>query len=349
MNIDEILENVRKAFKLTTKHFGNTVTFERALFLGWYCDLKHPCKFCYMSTQKDKIKDPKKARRKLESILAEAILMKRIGWKLEFISGGYGYSPKEINDIAEMVAYVQKCKQYLNVGVVDLSSINLDVIEGVVGAVETVSKDRDWICSGKPLDKIKDNLLKAKELGLKTGITIILGLGEKEEDIDKLLNLIEELDLDRITFYSLNPQKGTIFENKPSVTTIEYMNWVSNVRLNFPKIKIITGVWVDKIPMISPLILSGSNVITKFPVFSVFGTKKAHWIEKEILSTGRELIGTFTDIEVLKGEKVLEKTPYIEEEINISKENIRKVEELKDKIDEKINSYISKVLKKVVQ
>ena len=127
------------------------------------------------------------------------------------------------------------------------------------------------------------------------------------------------------------------------------MNWVSNVRLNFPKIKIITGVWVDKIPMISPLILSGSNVITKFPVFSVFGTKKAHWIEKEILSTGRELIGTFTDIEVLKGEKVLEKTPYIEEEINISKENIRKVEELKDKIDEKINSYISKVLKKVIQ
>ncbi|WP_456374162.1 radical SAM protein [Methanocaldococcus sp.] len=349
MNIDEILENVRKAFKLTTKHFGNTVTFERALFLGWYCDLKHPCKFCYMSTQKDKIKDPKKARRKLESILAEAILMKRIGWKLEFISGGYGYSPKEINDIAEMVAYVQKCKQYLNVGVVDLNSINLDVIEGVVGSIETVSKDRDWICPGKPLDKIKDNLLKAKELELKTGITIILGLGEKEEDIDKLLNLIEELDLDRITFYSLNPQKGTIFENKPSVTTIEYMNWVSNVRLNFPKIKIITGVWVDKIPMISPLILSGSNVITKFPLFSVFGTKKAHWIEKEILSTGRELIGTFTDIEVLKGEKVLEKTPYIEEEINISKENIRKVEELKDKIDEKINSYISKVLKKVVQ
>ncbi|MCQ6253464.1 radical SAM protein [Methanocaldococcus sp.] len=349
MNIDEILENVRKAFKLTTKHFENTVTFERALFLGWYCDLKHPCKFCYMSTQKDKIKDPKKARRKLESILAEAILMKRIGWKLEFISGGYGYSPKEINDIAEMVAYVQKCKQYLNVGVVDLNSINLDVIEGVVGSIETVSKDRDWICPGKPLDKIKDNLLKAKELELKTGITIILGLGEKEEDIDKLLELIEELDLDRITFYSLNPQKGTIFENKPSVTTIEYMNWVSNVRLNFPKIKIITGVWVDKIPMISPLILSGSNVITKFPVFSVFGTKKAHWIEKEILSTGRELIGTFTDIEVLKGEKVLEKTPYIEEEINISKENIRKVEELKDKIDEKINSYISKVLKKVIQ
>jgi len=347
MKVEEILENARRAFKLTTKHFDNKITFERALFLGWYCNLKQPCKFCYMATQKDKIRDPRKARRRLESVLAEAILMKRIGWRLEFISGGYGYTPKEINDIAEMVAYVQKCRQYLNVGVVDLDNINLDVIEGVVGAVETVSKNRDWICPGKPLDKIKDNLLKAKELGLKTGITIILGLGEKEEDIEKLLNLIEELDLDRITFYSLNPQKGTIFENKPSVTTIDYMNWVSSVRLNFPKIKIITGVWVDKIPMISPLIMSGSNVITKFPLFSVFGTKEAHWIEKEILSTGRELLGTFTDIDILAGKKVLEKTPYVEEEINISSENIKRVEELRENINERIESYVFKVLKRV--
>jgi len=347
MDIEEVLENAKKAFKITKKHFGNTVSFERALFLGWHCNLKEPCKFCYMSTQKDKIKDPKKARRRLESILAEAILMKRIGWKLEFISGGYGYTSKEINNIAEMIAYTQKCKQYLNVGVVDLDNINLDVIEGVVGAVETVSKNRDSICPGKPLDKIIDNLLKAKDLGLKTGITIILGLGETEEDIEKLLNLIEELDLNKITFYSLNPQKGTIYENKPSVSTIEYMQWVSSVRLNFPDIKIITGVWVDKIPMISPLIMSGSNVITKFPLFSVFGTKEAHWIEKEIRSTGKELLGTFTDVDVLVGKKTLEKTPYIEEEINISSENIKKIENLEEKINEKIESYILKVLKKI--
>ena len=36
-----------------------------------------------MATQKDKIRDPRKARRRLEGVLAEAILMKRIGWKLE--------------------------------------------------------------------------------------------------------------------------------------------------------------------------------------------------------------------------------------------------------------------------
>ena len=39
--------------------------------------------------QKDKIKDPKKAKRTKESILAEAILSKNLGWEIEFISGGY--------------------------------------------------------------------------------------------------------------------------------------------------------------------------------------------------------------------------------------------------------------------
>ncbi|WP_457612303.1 radical SAM protein [Methanocaldococcus sp.] len=345
MKVEELLENCIKAFEITNKYYPY-VSFERALFLGWYCDLKEPCKFCYMSVLKDKIKDPLKARRSLSSILAEAILMKRIGWKLEFISGGYGYKEDEINKIVEAIAYVQKCKQYLNVGVVDLDKINLDVVEGVVGAVETL-RDREKICPGKSLEKIKDNLIKAKDLGLKTGITIILGLNEREENIEKLLNLIEELDLDRITFYSLNPQKGTIFENKPSITTIEYMRWVSSVRLEFPKIKIITGVWTDKIPMISPLIMAGSNVITKFPLFSIYGTKYAYWIEKEIRSV-KELYGTMTDIDVLKGIKKLEKTPYKDENIKVGEETVELIENLKNEINEKIENYIKKVEKRAI-
>ena len=44
--------------------------------------------------------------------------MKRIGWKLEFISGGYGYTMEELNETIEMVSYVQNSKQYLNVGIV---------------------------------------------------------------------------------------------------------------------------------------------------------------------------------------------------------------------------------------
>ncbi|MBA2852054.1 biotin synthase-like enzyme [Methanococcus maripaludis] len=347
MNSAEILENSIKAFKLTEKHHGNITTLERALFLGWYCNLDDPCKFCFMSTQKEKIKDPLKARRKPESILAESILMKRIGWKLEFISGGYGYKTEELNDTIEMVSYIQQAKQYLNVGIIDFENLNLNNIEGVVGAVETVNpKLHEELCPGKPLSNTKEMLMKAKDMGLKTGITIILGMGETEKDIDLLLNLIEELNLDRITFYSLNPQDETVFQGKTSVTTLEYMNWVSTVRLNFPKMKIITGTWVDKLTNIGPLVMAGSNVITKFPLFSIYGKKEGKTVENEIASTGRELYSTFSDLDVLTGEKTLKNTKYVPEKIDISEKNLELINSLSKQLDKKIESYVKTTIRK---
>ena len=125
------------------------------------------------------------------------------------------------------------------------------------------------------------------------------------------------------------------------------MNWVSSVRLNFPKMEVITGTWVDKLTNIGPLIMSGSNTITKFPLFSIFGKKEGITVENEIKSTGRELLGTFSDIEVLEGKKKLKNTPYVDEDIIISDKNIELLSSLKDKIDDKVNSYILRTLKRV--
>jgi biotin synthase-like enzyme len=348
MNATDIFENSIKAYKLTTKNFGNNIDLKRALFLGWYCNLTDPCKFCFMSSQKSKIKNPSIARRRPESMLAEAIIMKRIGWKLEFISGGYDYNINELNDIIEMIAYIQKSKQYINVGIVDFENLNLNTIEGVVGAIETVNpKLHNEVCPQKPIGPTKEMLLKAKDYNLKTGITIILGLGEKEEDIEKLLNLIEELNLNRITFYSLNPQKDTIFEGAPSITTIEYMNWVSSVRLNFPKLEIIAGTWVDKLTNIGPLVMSGANTITKFPLFSMYGKKEGITVENEIKSTGRELISSFSDIEALQGKKKLNTPQYINENINISDKNLEMLSALESDINKKVDMYVSKTLKRI--
>ena len=94
------------------------------------------------------------------------------------------------------------------------------------------------------------------------------------------------------------------------------MNWVSSVRLNFPKIKIISGTWVDKLTNIGPLVMAGSNVITKFPLFSIYGKKEGKTVENEILSTGRELYSSFSDLDVLNGVKTLEKTKYNPEKID---------------------------------
>ena len=94
--------------------------FERAIFFSWYCS-KGDCKFCYMSTQKVN----KLARRRKESILAEAIICKNLGWKVEFLSGGYeSYSTDELVDLVKQIYLITGQKQWLNIGV-----LNKEIIE----------------------------------------------------------------------------------------------------------------------------------------------------------------------------------------------------------------------------
>lgn len=73
----QTLELLEEANKITLAVHGNKITLERAIFLSWWCD-KGDCAFCYMSAQKSKIKEPDKARRTIESVLAEAELTRRM-------------------------------------------------------------------------------------------------------------------------------------------------------------------------------------------------------------------------------------------------------------------------------
>ena len=84
----DIFDLIKKANETTLKKHGDEISLERAIFLSWWCD-KGDCAFCYMSTQKDKIKDPTKARRNVHNIYAEAEMCKRLNWNIEFLSGGY--------------------------------------------------------------------------------------------------------------------------------------------------------------------------------------------------------------------------------------------------------------------
>ena len=69
----------------------------------------------------------------------------------------------------------------------------------------------DKICPSKSLEDIIEMLELADDLGFKKAITIILGLGETPEDNKYLWKLIKDIEIDRVTFYSLNPHKDTVY------------------------------------------------------------------------------------------------------------------------------------------
>ena len=100
------------------------VWFGRCIFLSWYCDVG-TCKFCYRATQKDRIKHASHAKRSIGSVLVEALLAKNLGWRIEFLTGGYKIFPMdELVEIARLVSSIYGEKIWLNLGA--LSKEDLD-------------------------------------------------------------------------------------------------------------------------------------------------------------------------------------------------------------------------------
>lgn len=299
----QILELLQEANQITFREHGNQITLERAIFISWWCD-KGDCSFCYMSSQKPLIRDPKKARRSVEAILAEAEMVRRMGWNIEFLSGGYGaFNTSEIKNIATEIHHITKNPVWLNVGITSELEAYGEEVTGITGAVEVANPElHRKICPSKSLEDITSMLTEAGELGFKKAITIILGLGETPEDLKYLWELIEQQGIDRIIFYSLNPHPETPYANKPQPASLYYAGVVAATRIKFPRLEIITGTWVDNLANIGPLILAGANGITKFPLFKMFGTRYGKRVEEEVEWAGRDLQGTFTDTSCLEGE-----------------------------------------------
>ena len=299
-----IFELIKKANDTTLKNHGNLITLERAVFLSWWCD-KGDCAFCYMSTQKEKIKDPKKARRNINNIYAEAEMCKRLDWNIEFLSGGYeSFSTQEIKEIATTIKDITGNGVWLNTGITDELSEYGSEIQGITGAVEVANPEiHQKVCPSKKLEDISNMLDVAGDLGFKKAITIILGLGETLDDVNYIIDYIKDHKIDRVIFYSLNPHKETIYANSSQPASLYYAQVVAQVRLAFPNIEIICGTWIDNLANIGILILSGANGITKFPLFKMSGTKYGKRVEEEVKWAGRNLKGTFTDKNMLGPQK----------------------------------------------
>ena len=307
-----------------------TTCFERAIFLSWYCG-RGDCKFCYMSVQKDKIKNPKLAKRTKESVLAEAILSKNLGWEIEFISGGYeSYDFDEIVELVKNIFLITRKKQWINIGILGEKELKRlqPYIEGYCGAVECVNKKvHDYVCPSKPLKEIEKTYASCDKLGLKKAMTLIIGIGEDIKDFDKLKGFILRNGILRITFYSLNPHEGTPFKRSPNKEY--YAEWIRKTRESFPKLHIIAGAWKDKTEYYSELLKAGADTITKFPAIKYFGTKEAEEVERQAKLAGKEFKGTLT------------KLPDIDWDEEVDRLELD--DKLKEKIKIKLKQYIKQM------
>lgn len=311
------------------------IFFERALFFSWYCNLGD-CKFCYMSTQKDKILNPKKARRRFASIYAESLISKILNWKIEFVSGGYeSYTIDELVNLVKGINLITNQKLWLNIGTLKKEELQkfLPYITGYAGTIETVNWNlRKEVCPSKHLEPILKTFENCETLGLQKAMTLIIGLGETFDDYKNLKDFIIKQKINRITFYALNPHPQTIFTSSPKLEY--YLKWIKQTRKDFPNLDIIAGAWTDKINYYSELVAAGANSITKIPGLRKFGSSELLELEQSMKDKNYILKSNLT------------KNPKIDWDKEISQlDNTFFSNELKEQIKISLKKYIKTIEK----
>ena len=134
---EQLIEQADQVYK---DNFPNNTWYGRCIFLSWYCDIG-TCKFCFRSTIKHKVQHAKTAKRSLSSDLVEALLCKKLGWRIEFLTGGYRIFPKE--EMLERIKLISKVygeKIWLNIGTIADEDLELfkPYVKGVVSSIETI-------------------------------------------------------------------------------------------------------------------------------------------------------------------------------------------------------------------
>ena len=296
--MDNLPELLQKANTVFQNNFPPTVKFERAIFFSWGCTIGD-CTFCYMSTQ-PKDKPPRETKRSVESILAEFILAKKLGWEIGFFTGGIGVlKPDELELILKTAVEITEEKIWLSVGPIPKPLLKryLPYIKGVVGSTETINpRLHKIVCPSKPLAPYEKMFVDANEFGLQKAMTFIVGMGETREDLELLNAFIAKYGISKIHVYGLIPQKGTMFEHAVIPTAEEQAWWIVQLRLAFPTLDIQCGIWEDRAERVSILLQAGSNSISKFKAVKLFGTAVAHEIELEAAKAGRVFEGTLTQL-----------------------------------------------------
>lgn len=292
--------------------FGQETWFERAVFLSWYCRTAD-CAFCYMSLTKDRISEPERARRSRESVLAEVVLCRELGWKIGFLSAGTdAYSVEELVKLTKAASRLYGRPVCLNAGAFTLEELEQlsPHVDAVCASIETVNWElRKEVCPGKPLEPYLKMLEAARSLGMKRVMTLIIGLGESSEDYPELKRFISKYGFDKIVLYGMVPHEGSRFTEPADPEAMAW--WISQTRSDFPDLEIVAGIWHDRTSQLGALLSAGANAFTKFQAVKYYGSEEAREIVRQAESAGRKLTSVVEGNEGLrKAESALNTLPF---------------------------------------
>ena len=335
---EELKELVFQANKIFKENHSNDVWFERSVFINWTCGIAD-CKYCYLSTVPKLKKD---AVRSMTSILAEALICREMEWKIGYITGGLRVETNEyLIDLVENIQKITKYQIMMNFGPYHENIIKKfkPHVVGMGSAIESFDEElHNFICPSKPLKSLMKFLEDLKNNHMQKLITIILGLGDKKEHVDIVIENIKKYNIEKIQLCFLKPQENTLFSEVPSPHP-EYMAWwIARIRIACPEVIIKIALVRDRIEDLSLYLNAGANCFSRFMVFDDFNTSYAKQLEQECKKAGRNLLGNFTSLPELNVEQLVSDLPF---ENDMKKQILPKTKQYYEKLKKKMKNPLT--------
>mgnify|MGYP001585049642 FL=1 len=177
--------------------------------------------------------------------------------------------------------------------------------------------------------KFLENL---QEEGLQKLITIILGIGERKEDVEIVIEKIKQYHIEKVQLCFLKPQENTVFDKVPSPNPDYMAWWIAKIRIACPEVQIKVALVQERVQDVELYLRTGANGFSRFKVFLDFNSLYAKELEEGCRGAGRKLEGKFTELSEIDIEELVKELPFDEE--------------LKKKILPKAKQYFRKLEKR---
>ncbi|SHI92553.1 pyrrolysine biosynthesis protein PylB [Dethiosulfatibacter aminovorans DSM 17477] len=262
---DDLNKLFGAARRIRSREFGNKIFLYGFVYFSNYC--RNGCSFCYSR----KSNEIERYRKNTEDIMDIAVKLKEAGVNLIDLTMGEDpyYHSSGFEDVLEAVVRTKKemdIPLMISPGVVEYDLIDRFKSSGVEWyALYQETHNRRLfkdLRKNQNYDKRMDTKLYAKNIGMLLEEGIMVGVGEKIEDIADSILEMKSMKADQVRVMTFVPQEGIPLQASAENDEYLELKTIAVLRLVCQKSLIPASLDIEGIDGLKPRIDSGANVIT---------------------------------------------------------------------------------------
>jgi biotin synthase len=163
--------------------------------------------------------------------------------RLSFVSSGKKLLKQEVKKLTKTIEDTDTNKNFCaSLGILSEDELKMLKESGIFRYHHNLETSRSFynnICTTHTYEERINTVKKAKEMGFSVCCGGIFGMGESDNDILELAEVLKELDVDAIPINFLNPIKGTPMQDYKLLTPEKCLKIIAFFRFYFPDKEVI--------------------------------------------------------------------------------------------------------------